>query len=97
MRRQTREQLDKLLAGVRRFDGIEAFDSKTNFFLARFTDGQRTGAWLADRLASRGIKIKSFAPVKEHTYEAWFRVTLGVPEENQFFLEQFAEALSLDA
>ena len=94
MRRQTREQLGLLLAGVRSHEGIEAFDSKTNFFLARFTDGKRTGPQLAEKLAERGIKIKVFAPVKDRTYADWFRVTLGVPEENRFFLEQLADALN---
>jgi histidinol-phosphate aminotransferase len=93
MRRQTREQLAILLAGVRSHEGIEAFDSKSNFFLARFTDGQRTGPVLAEKLAERGIKIKVFAPVKDRTYEAWFRVTLGLPDENRFFLDQLAGAL----
>jgi len=35
-----------------------------------------------------------FAPVKDRTYEDWFRVTLGVPDENRFFLEQLAGALA---
>jgi len=94
MRQHTREQLDLLLAGVRSHDGIEAFDSHANFFLCKFTDGERTGPWLSERLAKQGIRIKTFANVQDRTYEPWFRITLGVPEENRFFLEQLSEALS---
>lgn len=75
------------LAGVK---GIETFDSEANFVFARFTDG-RTGQWLKDELAKRGIAIKVLAPLAEASYDPYFRVTLGTEAENRFVVEQIID------
>ena len=93
LRRETREEAHRLLAGLRQHPGLEAWDSKANFILCRFTDG-RTGPDLAEKLLSRGIRIKTFSSLKEWDYAPYFRITLGVPGENTFFLEQLAAALA---
>ncbi len=73
--------------------GVETFDSSTNFVLCRFTDG-RTGEWLKAELAKRGVLIKTFAALAEASYEPYFRLTLGTEAENRFLVEQLAEVVS---
>ncbi len=80
------------LNGLAPFDGIEAWDTQANFVFAAFTDG-RTGAWLAERMAARGVMIRSFEPLLDHANSEFFRITLGTDEENAFAMEQLAEVL----
>ena len=69
------------------YSGVEAFESRTHFILARFTDG-RTGKWLADELEARQIHIKHFVAIGEHNYDEWFRITLGMQAENDYLIKQ---------
>ena len=56
--------------------GVQVFDSKANFVLARFTDG-RPGAALAAAMLTHGIRIKSFSPFEHVSFDAYFRLTVG--------------------
>ena len=78
---------DDVMAHLKKYDGLEAYASKTHFILCKFTDG-RTGAWLGEELMKRGIKIKVFKPVPGQDYTAYFRLTLGVNNENIYLCEQ---------
>jgi histidinol-phosphate aminotransferase len=88
-------ELREMTAGHRRqmidalngYSGVEAFESRTHFILARFTDG-RTGAWLAGELEDRQIHIKKFDAIGEHRYDEWFRITLGMQVENDYLIKQ---------
>jgi len=82
IRRETAAQRAWLSEEVGKLPGVQVYPSQVNFILCRFTDG-RTGEDLAKKLLARGIKIKVLKPMKDHTYAPWFRLTLGVPEENQ--------------
>ena len=62
--------------------GVQVFDSKANFVLARFTDG-RPGAALAAAMLTHGIRIKSFSPFEHVSFDPYFRLTVGTPEENR--------------
>lgn len=92
VREQTRIARDLVYAGLARFPGIQAFPSQVNFILARFTDGRRASE-LKSKLAQRGVLIKTFEPVNGETYDAYFRLTMGVPAENEFLVEQLGEVL----
>ncbi len=92
VREQTRAALDLIRAGLARFPGIQAFPSQVNFLLCRFTDGRR-GAELKAKLATRGVIIKVFEPVNGETFDPYFRITVGVPAENEFLVAQLAEVL----
>ncbi len=92
VREQTRLAREQLYAGIARFTGIQAFPSVANFILCRFTDGRR-GAELKAKLAGRGILIKNFEPALGNNYDAYFRLTIGLPAENDFLLAQMAEVL----
>lgn len=92
VRQATREARDQLYAGLEQFAGVQAFPSQANFILCRFTDGRR-GAELKAKLAQRQIAIKSFDPANGQTYDAYFRLTIGLPAENAFLLENMADVL----
>lgn len=90
LREECARERKHLLDGMAQFDGIEAWDTEVNFVFARFTDG-RTGQWLKDELAKRGIAIKVLAPLAEASYDPYFRVTLGTEAENRFVVEQIID------
>ena len=81
-----------LTQGFSRFEGVEMFPSQTNFVLGRFTDG-RTGAWLREELEKKGVLIKKFDSFGDVTYDEYFRLTIGTPEENAFLVASAAEVL----
>ncbi len=92
IRRCCAEQRAFLTAGLGEFGGIEVFPATTNFLLCRFTNG-RSGVKLADALARRGVLIKKLGGYGPHTFDEYFRVTLGIERENRFLLTQMAEVL----
>lgn len=92
VREQARLGREQLHAGLARFPGVQSFPSQANFVLCRFTDGRR-GAELKTKLGQRGIAIKIFEPANGHSYDPYFRLTLGLPAENEFLLAQMAEVL----
>jgi histidinol-phosphate aminotransferase len=93
VREQTRIARDLIYAGLARHPGIQAFPSQVNFILCRFTDGRR-GAELKSKLAKRGVIIKVFEPILGETFDPYFRITVGVPAENEFLIAQLAEVLN---
>jgi histidinol-phosphate aminotransferase len=92
VREQTRLAREQLYAGIARFTGVQAFPSVANFILCRFTDGRRA-AELKTKLGQRGVVIKTFEPGNGQSYDAYFRLTIGLPLENEFLLAQMAEVL----
>lgn len=94
VREQTRLAREQLYTGLARFTGIQAFPSVANFVLCRFTDGRR-GAELKAKLSQREIGIKVFEPANGENYDPYFRLTIGLPAENEFLLAQMAEVLGL--
>jgi len=96
IRGECREQRDYLTEGLTAMGGIEVYPSEVNFLLCRFTDG-RSGFELAAGLLERGIKIKTMKPVQENSFEEYFRLTLGVAEENERLLRTIGEVLGSQA
>lgn len=92
LRRVCAEQRALYYEALARYPGVESFDSDTHFILCRFTDGRR-GQWLADELDARGIHIKTIAPYCGHSFEPWFRITVGLEAENRFLIAQLDELL----
>jgi histidinol-phosphate aminotransferase len=89
MTSKDREQVGTVLSE----QGIEVVPSKTHYILARFTDGKRTGPWLAEKLLEQGIKIKTFKDIGKENYDEYFRITLGVGEENSYLCEKLKAVL----
>ncbi|WP_165703807.1 pyridoxal phosphate-dependent aminotransferase [Enhygromyxa salina] len=96
IREQARVGREQLYAGLSRIPGLQTFPSQANFVLGRFTDGRR-GAELKAKLHQRGVAIKVFEPANGQSYDAYFRLTLGLPAENEFLLAQIAEVLGSKA
>jgi histidinol-phosphate aminotransferase len=92
VREQTRLAREQLYAGLAKLVGVQAFPSQANFVLCRFTDGRRA-AELKTKLGQRKIKIKTFDPSNGNNYDAYFRITVGLPAENTFLIAQMAEIL----
>ncbi len=90
VRQATLEAVARLRAGMEEIGGIESFPSSVNFVLARFRDG-RAAKPVQAALKERGMLIKTFEPFGEHRYDDYFRVTVGLPEENETFLKLLGE------
>ena len=92
LRKMTAIDRDSVMAHLKRYEGLETYESKTHFILCKFTD-ERTGQWLGDELNKRGIKIKVFKAVPGQDYTSYFRITLGVKNENAYLCEQLDDLL----
>ena len=92
LRKMTAQDRDGVMAHLSRYQGVEAYESKTHFILCKFTDG-RTGEWLGEELKKRGIKIKVFKKIPGQDYTPYFRITLGVKNENAYLCEQLDDLL----
>ena len=66
--------------------GLDFVESEANFILVRVGEAEAVTAALLDR----GVQVKSAAPfgTPEH-----IRVSIGRPEENQYFIEALAQVL----
>ena len=89
----TKKDRDMVGATLEEF-GVQVVPSRTHYILAKFTDGKRTGAWLAGELQKVGITIKKFGDVQDEKYPEFFRITLGVGKENQYLCEQLRKILA---
>lgn len=74
--------LAELEAGLRAA-GFETLESHTNFLAALVGDAGRCEA-LVRRLLGKGVVVR---PLGAFGFPALFRVSVGTPEENRFFLE----------
>lgn len=92
VRRETAAQRRVLLDGLRAHPALEVWDSETNFLLGRRVDGVPARA-LADALAQRGVRIKTFEPQLGERYDELFRVTVGLADENEQLLAHVAGVL----
>jgi len=92
VRKESATQRAIITEGLSKIPGIQTFPSQTNFILCRFTDN-RSGEELAKRLAKRGLLIKHFDPVMGFTYTPFFRLTIGLHDENQLMLMLITETL----
>lgn len=80
--------------GLSKHAWLQVYPSEANFLLVRITDGKRKAKPIAAALLERGIKIKTFTNLPGYNFEDLFRVTIGLPEENRFFVEMFDDAVA---
>jgi histidinol-phosphate aminotransferase len=73
---------DKLLA-----QGLRVAPSKGNFL---FIDTRQNGTAIAERLLKQGVIVK---PWKQRGYESFVRVSIGLAEENDLFVEALISVL----
>ncbi len=88
VRRENAKERARLMTSLGRHKAVTAFASDANFILCQ-TKKPWTGPKIHDALLARGVKIKSFEPFGDERYDEYFRVTVGIPEENTYFMSQF--------
>ncbi|WP_438035880.1 pyridoxal phosphate-dependent aminotransferase [Sorangium sp. So ce204] len=93
VRHQTARERARLMAAIGAHRALEAYPSQTNFILCR-ARGAWSGAKIHDALLARGVKVKAFEPFGDERYDEYFRVTVGLPAENTFFIEQLDALMS---
>lgn len=93
VRQQTAAQREVLMNGLKSLQGLEAYPSQTNFILCRLAPG-RTGRQVYEALLARKVKVKIFEPLPGERYDEYFRITIGIPEENLYLLEQLQQVLN---
>ena len=79
-----RKRLSDALGGL----GLDVIPSEGNFLLF---DSGRDGAEVYDRLLRRGVIVR---PMGGYGYPRHIRVTVGLPEENDRFLEEVESLLA---
>lgn len=79
----------RVLAALRSFPGVRAYDSEANFILARFPSG--AVADIRTELDRRGLVLKFFT---EEAFRDCARITLGTPEETSMLVAAFQEVLA---
>lgn len=87
VRRENAKERAKLIAGIDRHKALTSFPSEANFILCQ-TQKPWTGRKIYDALLARGVKVKYFEPFGDERYDEYFRVTVGIPEENAQFMTQ---------
>ncbi len=71
--------------------GLEYVPSYGNFVLVKVGDDEEAGARVNLELLKRGIIVR---PVKGYKLPEWLRISIGLPEENQAFIQAFKEILA---
>ncbi|MED5373427.1 MAG: histidinol-phosphate transaminase [Myxococcota bacterium] len=75
-------------------DRLKVFPSEVNFLLVQTLDGPKAKA-IAAGLLERGVKIKTFVPLQDYRYDEFFRITIGLPEENEFLADMLDEVMEV--
>jgi histidinol-phosphate aminotransferase len=68
---------------------VPTLPSATNFVALRFPDAQ-SAQWIAETLLRRGVMVRHLAAFG---WPSMIRVSVGLPEENELFVEQLADLL----
>jgi histidinol-phosphate aminotransferase len=92
VRAETRRWSGFLRRELDRQPGVQAFPTQANFVFARFTNGKPASS-LVKALAERGILIKAFNPIADQRYEEYFRITVGLGDENRRVMTAISEIL----
>jgi histidinol-phosphate aminotransferase len=87
VRQKNTNERARVMTSIGRHKTLQAFPSETNFILCR-TRAPSTGQKVHDALLARGVKVKCFEPFGDERYDEYFRVTVGLPEENACFIAQ---------
>ncbi|MBK9259525.1 MAG: histidinol-phosphate aminotransferase family protein [Polyangiaceae bacterium] len=95
VREETAKERLRISTSMGRHSSIEVYPSQTNFILCRVKKPW-TGQKIHDGLLSRGIRVKCFEPFGDERYDEYFRVTIGLPEENTQFLAQLDDLMRTD-
>ena len=87
VRQENANERTRLMNAIGQYQNLRAFPSEANFVLCQ-TRAPFNGRKMHDAFLERGIKVKCFEPFGEERYDEYFRVTVGLPEENTHFIAQ---------
>ena len=93
IRRECRKQAKLLRAALDQLPGVETYPTLTNFILCRLSNGRKAKD-VSAAMGERGIRIKAYEPIGEGNEGEYFRITLGIAEENSFLQATLREVLS---
>jgi len=85
MKKSVRELIrerGKLIKSLNKIDGVQAFDSQTDFLLV---NTQKFADEVNEKLLKKGIMLKKWGKILQ--YDNCFRVTIGLPEMNAKLIE----------
>jgi histidinol-phosphate aminotransferase len=82
------KERERLYKALKELDGLKVYPSEANFILFK-VKGKGQTVW--EKLVERGILIRNFSSTP--ALKDCLRVTIGTPEENNFFLANFREIL----
>ena len=82
--------LEQIESGLK-FLGLEYVPSYGNFVLFKVGDTDDSGMKVFDALQRLGVIVR---PVNGYGLPAWLRVSVGLPKENEAFLEALPQALA---
>lgn len=94
IREQTRTERERLRMALEAYPNVEVFPSVSNFLFCRFRDG-RSSRPFADKLLELGVAIKRESPHGGRRFDEYFRVSVGIPEENDAFIDVLDEAMAV--
>jgi histidinol-phosphate aminotransferase len=84
--KQVKNEREKLVKALNDIEGVQAFDSQTNFVLM---NTQKPLELVNQKLLWKGIMVKKWGKILH--YENCFRVTVGLPEMNAKLVEVLKE------
>jgi histidinol-phosphate aminotransferase len=84
--KQVKNEREKLVKALNDIEGVQAFDSQTNFVLM---NTQKSLELVNQKLLWKGIMVKKWGKILH--YENCFRVTVGLPEMNAKLVEVLKE------
>jgi histidinol-phosphate aminotransferase len=84
--KQVKNEREKLVKALNDIEGVQAFDSQTNFVLM---NTQKPIELVNQKLLWKGIMVKKWGKILH--YENCFRVTVGLPEMNAKLVEVLKE------
>ena len=87
---EVRRGRDFLYRGLRVLSGVRPYQSQANFLLVEV---EGSASELCNRLLERGVAVRLLKN-RGLPPDKFFRVTVGLPEENELFLEALEEVLS---
>ena len=85
------DERQRVYAALKRMDGLEAYDSETNFIMIRIVEKSADAVF--DRLKDQGIllrRLTGWHPLIENC----LRISIGTPDENSEVLKKIQQILS---
>ncbi len=94
IRERTEEAKRTIYEGLNNIGSIRIYPSETHFLLFRIL-GNITGKEVYDEMLREGVRIKYFESLFGYDFSKYFRINVGLPEENAVFIDRIREILEI--